>query len=310
MNDIKELKNFANELRKSVIRMVTAANSGHPGGPLGLADIYAVLYKKILNHKPSNPDWEERDRLVLSNGHVCAIRYAAMAHSGYFPVEDLLTFRKLGSKLQGHPSTRYMNGIESSSGSLGQGLSVSVGLALGARFKKQSHKIYACISDGECGEGMTWEAAQSATHYKLDNLIAFMDKNGIQIDGFTKDVMNLEPLSKKFLSFGWNVLEADGHNIEQIISAFEKAKLHKGSPTIILFDTILGKGVSFMENNPGWHGTPPKPEEEKKLSKNYRHFPFRRTTPYISFVGVFPFFNSFIFFIFQFPTLSLFACKT
>ncbi|EMF82755.1 transketolase, thiamine pyrophosphate-binding domain protein [Leptospira weilii serovar Topaz str. LT2116] len=264
MNDIKELKNFANELRKSVIRMVTAANSGHPGGPLGLADIYAVLYKKILNHKPSNPDWEERDRLILSNGHVCAIRYAAMAHSGYFPVEDLLTFRKLGSKLQGHPSTRYMSGIESSSGSLGQGLSVSVGLALGARFKKQSHKIYTCISDGECGEGMTWEAAQSAAHYKLDNLIAFMDKNGIQIDGFTKDIMNLEPLSKKFLSFGWNVLEADGHDIEQIISTFEKAKLHKGSPTIILFDTVLGKGVSFMENNPGWHGTPPKPEEEKK----------------------------------------------
>lgn len=141
MNEIKEIKNFANELRKSVIKMVTAANSGHPGGPLGLADIYAVLYKKILNHKPSDPDWEERDRLILSNGHVCAIRYAAMAHSGYFPLEDLMTFRKLGSKLQGHPSTRYMNGIESSSGSLGQGLSVSVGLALGARFKKQIIKF-------------------------------------------------------------------------------------------------------------------------------------------------------------------------
>ncbi|PJZ25749.1 transketolase [Leptospira hartskeerlii] len=264
MEDTKEIKIFANNIRKNVIKMVAAAKSGHPGGPLGLADIYAVLYKKVLNHKPSDPDWEDRDRLILSNGHVCAVRYAAMAQAGFFPESELLTFRNINSRLQGHPSTRYLKGIESSSGSLGQGLSVSVGIALAARLSKKDYKVYACISDGECGEGMTWEAAQSAAHYKTDNLIAFMDKNGIQIDGFTKDVMNLEPLNKKFAAFGWNVLEADGHNIESIISAFEKAKAHKGSPTIILFETVLGKGVSFMENNPGWHGTPPNAEQEKK----------------------------------------------
>ncbi|TGM91075.1 transketolase [Leptospira licerasiae] len=267
MEETKEIKIFANNIRKNVIKMVTAAKSGHPGGPLGLADIYAVLYKKVLNHKPSDPDWEDRDRLILSNGHVCAVRYAAMAQAGFFPESELLTFRNINSKLQGHPSTRYLKGIESSSGSLGQGLSIAVGIALGARLSKKDYKVYACISDGECGEGMTWEAAQSAAHYKTDNLIAFMDKNGIQIDGFTKDVMNLEPLNKKFAAFGWNVLEADGHNVEAIISAFEKAKAHKGSPTIILFETVLGKGVSFMENNPGWHGTPPNAEQEKKALK-------------------------------------------
>ncbi|PJZ68783.1 transketolase [Leptospira perolatii] len=264
MNEIVEIKKFANEIRKNVIKMVTAAKSGHPGGPLGLADIYAVLYKKILNHKPSDPDWEDRDRLILSNGHVCAVRYAAMAQSGYFPIEDLMTFRKIDSKLQGHPSTRYLKGLESSSGSLGQGLSVSVGIALGARLNRKNFKVYACISDGECGEGMTWEAAQSAVHYKTDNLIAFMDKNGIQIDGYTKDVMNLEPLDQKFKAFGWNVIDADGHDVSAIISAFEKAKAHVGSPTIILFTTVLGKGVSFMENNPGWHGTPPSEEQGKQ----------------------------------------------
>ncbi|MCZ8156180.1 MAG: transketolase [Leptospira sp.] len=262
MSAIEEAKKFAKNIRIQVIKMVTAANSGHPGGPLGLADIYAALYTKIMKHDPKNPEWTDRDRLILSNGHVCAVRYAAMGLSGYFPVEDLLTFRGINSYLQGHPSTRYMKGIESSSGSLGQGLSVSVGLALGARLRKETHKIYTCISDGECGEGMTWEAAQSAVHYKVDNLIAFMDRNFIQIDGNTEDVMKLEPLDKKFEMFGWNVINADGHNMEEIFSAFEKANLHKGSPTLIVFKTILGKGVSFMENNPKWHGTPPNKEQE------------------------------------------------
>ncbi|MDZ4725469.1 MAG: transketolase [Leptospira sp.] len=262
MSVIEEAKKFAKNIRIQVIKMVTAANSGHPGGPLGLADIYAALYTKILKHDPKNPDWEGRDRLILSNGHVCAVRYAAMGLSGYFPVEDLLTFRNINSYLQGHPSTRYMKGIESSSGSLGQGLSVSVGLALGARLKNQTHKIYTCISDGECGEGMTWEAAQSAVHFKVDNLIAFMDRNFIQIDGNTEEVMKLEPLDQKFKIFGWNVINADGHNMEEIFSAFEKASQHTGSPTLIVFKTVLGKGVSYMENNPKWHGTPPNKEQE------------------------------------------------
>lgn len=264
MEDTKAIQDLAREIRIEIIRMITAANSGHPGGPLGLADIYAALYKKVLNHKPSDPNWAGRDRLVLSNGHVCAVRYAAMGLTGYFPKEELLTFRKLNSRLQGHPSTRYMDGIESSSGSLGQGLSISVGLALGARFKKEDHTIYTCISDGECGEGMTWEAAQSAVHYKLDNLIAFMDRNFIQIDGNTEDVMRLEPLGKKFETFGWNLIEADGHSIPEILKAFETAKSKRGSgaPTLIVFRTVLGKGVSFMENQPKWHGTPPSKEQE------------------------------------------------
>lgn len=261
MNEIQKLQEFANDIRVQVIQMVAHAKSGHPGGPLGLADIYSVLYNKVLNHDPKNPSWEERDRLILSNGHVCAVRYASMALSGYFPIDELKTFRALGSRLQGHPSTRYLPGVESSSGSLGQGLSVAVGLSLSAKLMKKDYKIYACISDGECGEGMTWEAAQSAAHYGADNLIAFMDKNGIQIDGFTKDVMKLEPLSEKFKSFGWNVLEANGHDVPAILNAFEEAKKKQVGPTIILFDTILGKGVSFMENQPGWHGTFPNEEQ-------------------------------------------------
>ena len=262
--EITALREKAKQIRIEIIKMVNAANSGHPGGPLGLADIYAALYFKVMNHDPKNPEKEDRDRLILSNGHVCAVRYASMALSGDFDVSELATFRKMGSKLQGHPSTRYMTGIESSSGSLGQGLSIAVGLALGARLQNQSHKVYACISDGECGEGMTWEAAQSAVHYKMDNLIAFMDRNFIQIDGYTEDIMRLEPLGEKFKTFGWNVIEEDGHNMEGIINAFEKAKKHSGSPTLIVFRTTLGKGVSFMENRPEWHGTPPNKEKTEK----------------------------------------------
>jgi transketolase len=262
MSDLREIQELAKQIRIEIIKMVTAANSGHPGGPLGLADIYAALYKSVMIHDPKNPNWDKRDRLILSNGHVCAVRYAAMGLTGYFPREELLTFRNINSRLQGHPSTRYMEGIESSSGSLGQGLSVAAGLALGARLKSESHKVYACISDGECGEGMTWEAAQSAVHYKLDNLIAFMDRNFIQIDGNTEEVMRLEPLGKKFETFGWNLIEADGHDIQAILDSFAKAKSHTGGPTLIVFRTVLGKGVSYMENQAKWHGTPPSKEQE------------------------------------------------
>ena len=260
---LDELKLKAKQIRQEVIKMVTVAKSGHPGGPLGLADIYAALYFKILKHDPKNPNWEDRDRLILSNGHVCAVRYASMALSGYFPIEDLKTFRNINSKLQGHPSTRYMEGLETSSGSLGQGLSLATGIALGLRHQNKTNKVYACISDGECGEGMTWEAAQSAVHFKLDNLVAFMDRNFIQIDGNTEEVMRLEPLGKKFEMFGWNLIEADGHNMNQILDSFAKAEKLKGAPTLILFRTVIGKGVSFMENKAEWHGTPPNVEQEK-----------------------------------------------
>lgn len=262
--EINELQKMAKQIRIEVIKMVHAANSGHPGGPLGLADIYSALYFKILNHDPKNPNKPDRDRLILSNGHVCAVRYAAMALSGYFSVDELSTFRKLDSRLQGHPSTKYLDGLESSSGSLGQGLSVAVGISLGARLQNQTYKVYACISDGECGEGMTWEAAQSAVHYKLDNLVVFMDRNFIQIDGNTEQIMRLEPLGEKFKTFGWNVVEADGHNMEEILSAFDSVKNHKGGPSLIVFRTTLGKGVSFMENKPEWHGSPPNKEQAEK----------------------------------------------
>lgn len=261
---IEELKLKAKQIRIEIIKMIAEAKSGHPGGPLGLADIFSVLYFHVLNHDPKNPFMETRDRLILSNGHVCAVRYAAMALSGYFPVEELSTFRKLGSRLQGHPSTRYLPEVETSSGSLGQGLSVACGMALGAKLKKQSHKIYVSISDGECGEGMIWEAVQSAVHYKLDNLIVFMDRNFIQIDGFTEDVLKLEPLGEKFQKFGWNLIQADGHNIQEIINAFEEARKITGSPTLIVFRTVLGKGVSFMENKPEWHGNPPNQEQAQR----------------------------------------------
>jgi len=248
-----------------VIRMVAEAHSGHPGGPLGLAEIFSVLYFHLLRHDPKNPDWEDRDRLVLSNGHVCAVRYAAMARSGYFSVEELVTFRRLESRLQGHPSRIYLPGLETSSGSLGHGLAQAVGMALGSRGK--GFRIYCSLSDGECQEGSTWEAALHAAHYKVDNLTAFVDRNFIQIDGNTEKIMSLEPLGAKFRAFGWETFHENGHDVEKIIAAFERARTVKGKPSVIIFHTTLGKGVSFMENNNEWHGKPPTPEEGKKALK-------------------------------------------
>ncbi len=239
--------------------MVAGAKSGHPGGALGLADIFAVLYFSILTHDPANPHWEGRDRFVLSNGHVCAIRYAAMARAGYFPVEELKTFRRLGSRLQGHPSRLMLPGVETSSGSLGHGLAQSVGMALGTR--GTGRRVYCCISDGECQEGSVWEAAMHAAHYELDNLTAFVDRNFIQIDGHTEDVMSLEPLEEKFKGFGWEVFHENGHDVERIARVFGHAGSVKGKPSVIVFHTTLGKGVSFMENNHEWHGKPPTAEE-------------------------------------------------
>jgi transketolase len=256
----EELSEKAREIRRLSLRAVHAAASGHPGGPLGLADIFSVLFFDVLRYKPSEPDWADRDRLLISNGHVCAVRYASMALAGYFPVEDLDTFRKLGSPLQGHPSTKWLPGVDNSSGSLGQGLSAAVGLSLGARMQGQDYRVYCCISDGECGEGMTWEAATTAVHYKAP-VIAFMDLNGIQIDGFTRDVCDLGDLARKWESFGWKVREADGHDIGAIRQAFRAAQEYTDGPQIILFKTVLGKGVSFMEDKPGWHGKAPNDEQ-------------------------------------------------
>ncbi|MCE9599980.1 MAG: transketolase [Spirochaetia bacterium] len=266
MND-QQIAEYARNIRRLVLKMVHAAKSGHPGGPLGLADIYATLFcdSEIYRFNAKKPDWDSRDRLLLSNGHVCAVRYAAMSLAGFFSEKEVLTFRKVGSKFQGHPSTRYIPAMENSSGSLGQGLSAATGIALGKRLQGKNYNVFVCISDGECGEGMTWEAATAAAHHKAP-IIAFMDYNGIQIDGFTKDVCNLGDLEKKFESFGWRATTADGHNIPEIRKSLRDAVSRLTlnpdmGPQIILFRTVLGKGVSFMENAPKWHGTPPNDEQ-------------------------------------------------
>ena len=252
----EDIAQKAKEVRQWIIKMVHAAKCGHPGGALGLADIFSVLYFDIMRHRPEEPTWEDRDRLLLSNGHVCAVRYACLALAGYMPVSELLTFRKLGSRLQGHPSTLLLPEMENSSGSLGQGLSAAVGLALGARLQKKDYRVFCCISDGECGEGMTWEAAQAAVHYRTP-VIAFIDNNGIQIDGFVSKVCNLGDLAAKFASFGWKAVVCDGHDIPSIRQAFTEARGYSDGPQIIVFNTVLGKGVSYMENVPKWHGVAP-----------------------------------------------------
>ena len=257
---MKNLKLMANTLRQDILSMLYHAGSGHPGGSLGLVEILTAFYFKILRHNPKKPRWEKRDRLILSNGHVCPIRYVSMAHAGYFPKKELLTLRKLNSRLQGHPSRIDLPALELSTASLGQGLGVSVGMALAAKFKKQKHTVYCITSDGEHDEGSTWEAVNAAAKYKLNNLINIIDRNNIQISGYTKDVWPLESLKEKYLTFNWKVIEINGHDFKQIISAVQKAKKMKG-PVCIIAYTIPGKGVSFMEHDYGWHGKTPKKEE-------------------------------------------------
>jgi transketolase len=264
LKQTEEIRITANKIRVAIVNMVHSANSGHPGGALGLADIFAVLFKDVLNIKSWIQKDTERDRFLLSNGHVCAVLYASMATCGMFPEEELLTFRKLGTRLQGHPSTKALPLLENSSGSLGQGLSQACGLALGLRMQNKPSQVYIGISDGECQEGMTWEAAMSSAHYKLDNLCAFVDYNHIQIDGRIEEVMNLMDLGKKFEAFGWLIYSSDGHDIDEIQKAFAWGRKREGKPKIILFNTTLGKGVSYMENNPKWHGSPPNDEEKKQ----------------------------------------------
>ncbi|MFH2096755.1 MAG: transketolase [Bacteroidota bacterium] len=260
--DNHRLCKIAGEIRIDIVRSLAVAGSGHTGGSLGLADVFTALYFNVMNHRPEEPGWENRDRLILSIGHVAPVLYASLAHAGYFPRKELLTLRKLGSRLQGHPGKEHgLPGIEISSGSLGQGLSVAVGLALSAKMDKKNWRVYSVHGDGELQEGSIWEAAMSAAHYKLDNLVALVDRNRLQIDGKTEDVMSLEPLADKWKSFGWNVIACDGNNMQEIIGAYKSASLFQDKPSVIIANTKMGKGVESIEDNYKWHGRAPSEEE-------------------------------------------------
>lgn len=260
----EELEIMANKLRLHVIDMTYAAKSGHPGGSLSAADLMSALYFSRLKHDPSNPSWEDRDRFVLSKGHVAPILYAALAEAGYFPVEDLITLRKIGSNLQGHPVRGKVPGVEMSTGSLGQGLSMACGIALAGKMDGKDYKTYCLLGDGELQSGQNWEAAMFAHQYGLSNLIAFIDRNRLQITGNTEEVISLDPLTEKWRSFGWNVIVINGHNIRQICDAIDKAKKSTRNPTMIIMNTVKGKGVSFMEDVAGFHGRACTDEEYPK----------------------------------------------
>ena len=268
MKDISFLKEKAKEIRKSIVSMITEAKSGHPGGSLSATDILTALYFSEMNVDPTNPKMEGRDRFVLSKGHAAPAIYATLAEKGYFSKDELMTLRKFGSRLQGHPDMKKLPGIEISTGSLGQGLSVANGMALNAKIFDENYRTYVVLGDGEIQEGQIWEAAMTAAHYKLDNLCAFLDSNNLQIDGNVSEIMGVEPLDKKWEAFGWNVIKIDGHDFEQILSALAKARECKAKPTMIIAKTIKGKGVSFMENVCGFHGVAPTLEElERALAE-------------------------------------------
>jgi len=258
---VKEMEAVAKKLRRHIIMMTGKAGSGHPGGSLSSVEIVTSLYFNLLRHNPEDPHWPDRDRFILSKGHAAPLLYAVLAECGYFPVEELLTLRQLGSNLQGHCDCTVTPGVEMTAGSLGQGLSFAVGVALAGRLDSQAYKVYVLLGDGECDEGQVWEAAMAAAHHKLDNLIAIVDNNGLQIDGWNRDVMNLDPFNKKWQAFGWQVIEVDGHDLTQLLNAFNQAKSVKGQPTVIIAHTVKGKGVSFMENNPDFHGKAPNAAE-------------------------------------------------
>ena len=267
---LKDLEKKANQARQLVIETLLEAGSGHSAGPLGMADIFTAFYFHILKHDPKNPDLPDRDRLILSNGHICPIRYVTMALSGYFPLEELKTLRKIDSRLQGHPHRGSLPGLETTSGPLGEGISQGIGVALAAKLDKKDYQIYVVASDGEHQEGNTWEAAMFAGKHKLNNLTLVIDRNNIQIDGFTENVMPLEPLKEKYLSFNWEVLEVDGNNIRAFINTVRQARSVFEKPTVIIAHTIPGKGVSFMEKDFTWHGKPPNKEEAQKALKELR----------------------------------------
>jgi len=262
-----DLKTLTRDMRVDIIRMIEAAGNGHPGGSLSVIDILTVLYWKFLKHDPKNPDWQDRDRFILSKGHACPALYAVMAKRGYFPHEDLLSLRKLGSPLQGHPDRMRLPGIEFSTGSLGQGLSVAVGMAIAAKMDKKAWKTYVVLGDGEMQEGQNWEAFMSAPKWKLDNLVMILDHNNGQIAGPVDQVMDIEPLGDKLRAFNWNVQMVDGHDLAAVEKALANAQAANGKPHAIIAKTIKGKGVSFMENNIAWHGNAPKKEDADKAVK-------------------------------------------
>lgn len=264
------LKDVAKEVRIDIIEEVFSANSGHPGGSLSGVEILTYLYFKEMRIDPENPTKRDRDRFVLSKGHASPLLYAVLAERGFFDKSLLKTFRKIDSVLQGHPDMKGVPGVDMSTGSLGQGFSVATGMALAQKMDNNGFRTFVLLGDGECQEGIVWEAAMSAAHYKLSNLIAFVDHNGLQIDGKNSDVMEVEPLDKKFEAFGWNVLKIDGHSFEEIESAVEKAKTNGNAPTAIIAKTIKGKGVSFMEDKAGWHGKAPNAEEREMAIKELR----------------------------------------
>lgn len=257
----RELAAKACKIRQDIISMLGEAKSGHPGGSLSATDIVATLYFHEMKVDPQNPKWPDRDRFVLSKGHAAPVLYAALAEKGYFPVEELQTLRKTGSRLQGHPSMKHLPGVEMSTGSLGQGLSAANGMALAGKLDGRSYRVYVLLGDGELQEGQVWEAAMASAHYKLDNVMAFVDHNGLQIDGPVREVMSPEPVADKWRAFGWHVEEIDGHNFSEITGALAKAKEVKGKPTMVVAKTVKGKGVSFMENQVGWHGNAPSADQ-------------------------------------------------
>ena len=272
-NQIKELESKARGIRRLIIQMLSEAGSGHPGGSLSATDLITCLYfgrhndgRPILRHKPEDPSWPDRDRFHMSKGHCCPLWYAVLAESGYFPQKELMNLRKLGCMLQGHPDRRTP-GVDVASGSLGQGLSVSLGMALAAKIDKKDYRVYCLIGDGETQEGNIWEGAMALAHYKCDNVCAMLDYNGFQIDGKIKDIMNIEPVVNKWQAFGWHTIEINGHNIKEILLALKEAMEVKGKPTIIIAHTIKGKGVSFMENVVDFHGRAPTKEEAGKALK-------------------------------------------
>jgi len=270
---IKELELTANALRESVIEMLVSAGSGHTAGPLGMADIFALLYFHILRHDPKHPDWPERDRLILSNGHICPIMYAAMAHAGYFPKKELLSLRQFGTRLQGHPHREWLPAVETSSGPLGSGLSQAIGMALAERIDRGegANKFFYCImGDGELNEGNVWEAVMLGGKERIHNVITIIDRNNIQIDGYTWDVMPLEPLYEKFESFNWHVQEVDGHNFQAVADAIGQAQSAYDKPSVIIAHTIPGKGVKEFERDYHWHGKPPNKEEAARALKELR----------------------------------------
>lgn len=262
--EIDDLKKTALLLRQDIVKMTTEAGSGHPSTSLSAVEIVTALYFKVMRHDAKNPDWPDRDRFILSKGHGAPVLYSAMARTGYFPLDLLKTLRKFGSSIQGHPEKQRLAGIEASSGSLGQGLSIGIGMALAARLDRKDYRVYVVMGDGEIDEGQVWEAAMFAPHYHLDNLTAVVDRNGQQQDGWGKDIMNSEPLMDKWKSFGWHVIDIDGHDLHQVLEAFDEAKSTKGRPTVIIARTVKGKGVALLENNTNFHGVPLKPEQMEK----------------------------------------------